>query len=133
MAIARTKAERALKVSELPDRIAAMLGEQRPPLEFHYAIKTALKPDATVPIVWAILVHNALLLCTTHARRWLWREIPLREVNTIRLAADGRSIQVINVGIDAPDLFLPLPSGIASDWVDQFLAAFEWLRAEGHV
>lgn len=130
MAIARTKAEQATTASDLPVRIASMLAEQRPSSTFYYAIKTALKPDATVPIVWAILLQDALLLSTTHARRWLWREFVLREVNTIRLTADAKSMQIISNDIQVPDLFLPLPSDVPPEWVERFLAAFNQLRLE---
>lgn len=125
-----TRSARSITVSRT---VRLFVNTHRPNSEFQYGIKTALKPDATVPIIWAILTRDALLLCTTHARRWLWRQYLLRELNTMRLTPDRKSLEVISVDIDVPDLLLPLPLDIASDWVDQFLAVLERLRTESDV
>lgn len=93
------------------------------------ALKTALKPDATIPILWAILTTRALLLCSTHATRTVWREIPLIDLNTIRATADGRTLQVIAVDLHTPDLFLPMPPDQPVRWAEEFLALFSDLQS----
>ena len=79
---------------------------------------------------WIALIHSEV---SEALEGWLWRQYLLRELNTMRLTPDRKSLEVISVDIDVPDLLLPLPLDIASDWVDQFLAVLERLRTESDV
>lgn len=125
---AATAPARALRVDDLPAKIAASLRDGGHANDFQYALKTALKPDATVPIVWAVLTSIALLLCTTHARRGIWRRYSFGEINAMQLIESHTTLRIISAGIDTPDLLLPLPEGTELAWVEDFMRIYGAVR-----
>lgn len=60
-------------IDGLPTRIQRTLeqGGYNPGV-FRAALQTALKPNATIPILWLVLVKSALLLCSTHRTRGVY-------------------------------------------------------------
>jgi len=126
MRLVRTRPERALRVEDLPERIRGALVNAGQADGFRYALKTALKPNATVPIVWAVITSNALLCCTTHAKRGVWRKYGFAEVNSVRVSATR--LDIVSSDIDTPDLGLPLPDGTERAWVNEFMRAYETAR-----
>jgi hypothetical protein len=86
-------------------------------------LKTALKPNATIPIVWAVLTTTALLLCTTHPR-CIWRSFRFAEINAVQ-AIEGHSLRIISADLDTPDLLLPLPKGTEHAWLSEFILIYE--------
>lgn len=124
MPIAQTQPAHALRVDDLPERIAASLRQHGAADAFRYALKTALKPDATVPIVWAVITSTAVLLCTTHARRGIWRSYQFSEIDTLRTTGNFTALQIISRSVEEPDLLLPLPAATERAWIDQFMQTY---------
>ncbi len=113
-------------IDELPTKIAdAVRATLKPSEVFRLALKTAFKPDATVPIIWLTITTHRLLFANTHARRFIWREIPFAELNCVRLRRDGMgnlAFEVITNSTTDEPLVMPLPSSvtrsIAQDFID---------------
>ena len=93
---------------DLPDRIKAALHRARVPEESVVAVlKSSLKPDATIPILWAVVTNRQFLLCCTHARRGIWKTYEPKDINDVRRVAT--TIEVIPESPDEPFFRLPFP------------------------
>jgi hypothetical protein len=126
-----TTPARALQVNELPARIVASLRAHGADVGFRYALKTAFKPNATIPIVWAVLSTDMLLLCTTHAKRGIWQKYGRQALNSVCLTDNRKSLQVISADLDTPDLLLPLPEGAPGTWIDEFMFNYQRVFEDG--
>ena len=69
---------------DLPDRIQSVVASVEGAGQFLGAIKTSLKPNATIPLLWLAITDGYLLLCNTHRSRGLTEKIRWSEVNCIR-------------------------------------------------
>ena len=103
-------------IAELPERIRSSLAASGiQPDAFQSALRTAFKPNATIPIIWLVLLRDRLLLCNTHKSRGVWREYPRESFDSIRLAYStlGKlAIEIIHPDPMEPSLSLPLPPSV---------------------
>jgi len=108
---------------DLPERIQNALDRADVPAESVVAVlKSSLKPDATIPILWAVVTSRQLLLCSTHARRGIWRTFEPNGVNDVRRT--GRVIEIIPEPADEPIFRLPFPAGTPAADIDRIVGAF---------
>lgn len=129
-----TRPTRATEFNELPERLAAHLRKLGYEPSFQYALKTAVKPDATVPILWAALTTEALLLCSTLTRRCIWKEYRYGDINSVSFVSESFShsvaIEIISTSVNVPDLLLPLPVDTNPSWTEEFMACYLKLRRQ---
>lgn len=81
------------------------------PPDFVRALKTAFKPNATIPTIWLVATTHELLFCNTHRSRFLWKRLDWANVNEVRARRDatgGVSIVVRHSSPDVPDFELPV-------------------------
>jgi hypothetical protein len=111
-------------MSNLPSRIAAVIAESSLRDEFVAAIKTALKPNATIPFLWLVCTNKHFLVCNTHRTRGVYKKSKWSEINTVRrLGASQGSmiIEVIYQGLDQEDDRYPLEPGITPAVAEKFI------------
>lgn len=119
-------------LTDLPSRIATAIAESSPRDNFIAAIKTALKPNATIPFLWLVCTDKHLLVCNTHRTRGVYRKSTWSEINTVRRvgAVQGSMIiEVIYQDLDHDDERYPLDPGITPAVVEEFIAC---CRAEAY-
>ena len=120
------------RVDELPPRIREVV-EKAGVGAFCLALKTAFKPNATIPLIWMVLTSEGLLLCNTHRTRGLWGKYSRSQVPHIRSNATSwgtRYLEIEGGRSQTGPLTLPLPENMPSEQVDQFMAEYKRLR--GH-
>jgi hypothetical protein len=91
--------------------------------QFAGAMKTAFKPNDTIPILWIVLADAELLLCSTHRTRGIWRRLGRREIDSARTsvgAFGGLTVLLILADAD-DDLVMPMPKNISAEAVQSFL------------
>lgn len=82
--------------------------------EFIAAFKTTIKPNATIPILWAVIYGQGILLCNTHATRGMYRNIKKHDIDSIKLNSSQYappSIQIIFKDVNADDFYIESPKG----------------------
>jgi len=79
------------------------------------AVKTAHKPNATIPILWMVIHKSGITFCCTHRTRGIFKQFHKSEVNSVRVAqASGLGppmIELISTHLDEEDFSVPLPPG----------------------
>jgi hypothetical protein len=113
------------RIDVLPKRIAAVVQGCSSEDEFVAAVKTALKPNATIPLLWLVCTSQHLLVCNTHRTRGLSKRLPWSEINEIRrlgVIKGSISIQVIYQELDQEDDLYPLDLNVSLSDADEFIA-----------
>ncbi len=83
----------------LPDRIRATLATRgQGALAFVLALKTAFKPSATIPIIWFVVMRDAVFLCNTHRERGIWRTLKGSGGGLVRIATTSIGQLYIELG-----------------------------------
>jgi hypothetical protein len=116
--------ELVYSLDQLPPRIQTLLMELGQESGFICAVKTAYKPNATIPILWLVVTRTELMLCNTHrtrglTARHLWKEI--NEVRKLQNRVNANSIEIIYNDLSKENTVLPLPSGIALPVLENFI------------
>lgn len=97
----------------LPDKILRhVTGEYL--ATFVAAFKTNIKPNATIPILWAIIYNQGIFLCNTHATRGIYRDIKTSDIDSIKIKTSEYTppvIQIIFKDILIDDFYIELPKG----------------------
>lgn len=112
-----------LTVGGLPERIRRAFSQNGLSAEtFRAALKSAYKPNATIPIIWVVVIAERLLLCTTHRERWLWQEYhpdTLDSVRVLRNKVSGLSLVIIGKEV-GHGIVLGLQRDTTLDAADRF-------------
>lgn len=112
------------RTDDLPERIVAALAGVSKEDEFIAAVKTALKPNATIPFLWLVCTKRDLLVCNTHRTRGLYKKSTWSEINAIRRIGESSGaihIEVIYQGLDQDDDLYPLGPEISRAMADAFI------------
>ena len=120
MKITQGKPDRALSLEDLPVKIINTLQENELDELFIAAIKTSLKPNPNVPILWAIITEHSLLLCSTNRPHGIWRDYKIEAINEVRHTS-VISLNFIWNDIDQPDFHIHFPIGTDPKWVEDFV------------
>lgn len=120
-------------IDGLPSRIRQTLQQEGyDSVDFRAALRTALKPNATIPILWLVLMNNALLLCSTHRTRGVYHQFGPEGINELRVvkgALQSLSIELIRPDVGEPNLIIPMPVNTASAILQELISlANETLR-----
>jgi hypothetical protein len=86
-------------------------------------LKTAYKPNATIPIIWAALFEERLLLCSTHRTRGVWRDYNPESFDTARVTRGSTrllTLEILGKGREGGILELPLPPACTSEEASTF-------------
>lgn len=113
------------RIDVLPKRIADVILGCSPEDEFVAAVKTSLKPNATIPLLWLVCTTQYLLVCNTHRTRGLFKRLLWSEINEIRrlgVMKDSISIQVIYQDLDQEDDLYPLDPNVSRADAEEFIA-----------
>jgi hypothetical protein len=106
----------------LPDRIRSTLATHGYGAQaFVLALKTAFKPSATIPILWFVVMRDAVLLCNTHRDRGLWRT--LGGDAAIRIATTSIGQPYIELGAYGEDrsVYVTLADGTTTEDLDELM------------
>ena len=117
---------------ELPPRLQSLLSELQQEQAFICAIKTDLKPNATIPILWLFLTKSGLLLCNTHRTRGLFASHTWQEINIVRKLDDkasSTSIEIIYNDISKDNTVLPFPKSVKPTEIDSIIKSCAELQA----
>lgn len=91
---------------------------------FVAAFKTTIKPNATIPILWAIIYEQGILLCNTHATRGMYRNIKRHEIDSIKLNSSKYTpllMQIIFKDMNADDFYIESPKGTSLQELSRIL------------
>ena len=107
-------------LSDLPERIQAIVSRNiRSSDDFIAALKTELKPNATIPVLWLVITTGGLLLCSTHRTRGLYRSFHKDAINSIRVehshSLPGTRIEIISSELSEPDFNVPLDTTLDTE------------------
>lgn len=90
----------------LPERIRTLLATLgHSPDQCLATLKSIYKPNETIPRLWVVVVTDALLLCSTHRTRGLFRKFAPEDLNTVR--ARQCTLEIIPRRLDAEQIDLP--------------------------
>jgi len=107
----------------LPDKIVRhVTGEYS--VNFVAAFKTNIKPNATIPILWAIIYRQGILLCNTHATRGIYRDIKTNEIDSVKIKTSEYTppvLQIIFKDILADDFYIESPKGTSLQELSRIL------------
>lgn len=100
--------------SDLPEKISGQL-PGRIVDGYIGGIKTALKPNATIPILWMILYEDGFLFCSTHRTRGIFKDISRNEINSIKIRKSAQfeevRIEYIFKDLTLDDFVVAMPNG----------------------
>lgn len=118
---------------KLPKRVqTALVAAGYPEDNVLAVLRTAFKPNATIPIIWLVALRHELLLCNTHATRWVWRRYSSADLNCVRtkLASLGAiAVEILSNDLNVDELTLPIPLGTAAEEVQNLVDAANAIRA----
>lgn len=116
----------ANSLEHLPDRIRQVV-ENAKAGTFILALKTAHKPNSTIPFIWLVLTSEALLLCNTHSTRGLWGSHLRSSLPILRLGRTSAGRVYLELHVLAGLLTLDLPEKLPREEIDRFLAEYRRL------
>lgn len=115
-------------LSELPEKIQNVISSVSNSGKFICAVKTAFKPNATIPILWIVVTENMLLLCNTHRTRGLFYSCKWHEINCVRRRDNqDRTLEIIHKSLDVDDCVIPLPEKMNTEEIDALIMKCETL------
>lgn len=107
---------------DLPPKIQEALRQASVlPQDVVVVLKSALKPDATTPIIWAVVTKGNFLLCSTLSRRGIWRTFKPEEMNDVR--REGSILEIIPRDADAAIFPLRFPPQTPTSEIDEIVQA----------
>lgn len=112
--------------TKLPERIQSNYLNEHLLEEFKFALKTDVKPNATIPILWLICTKTALLICNTHKTRGLYKKYRWNDISEVRkkIHFGGHiSIIVSFISTSRNDEIYFLPKKLLEDEIDNFIDA----------
>lgn len=100
--------------SDLPVKISGQL-PSRVIGGYIAGVKTALKPNATIPILWLILYEDGFLFCSTHRTRGIFKDISRNEIDSIKIMKSTQfgevKIEFIFKDLRLDDFVVAMPNG----------------------
>lgn len=114
--------QRARSIGELPEKIALSITDRFPNCRMIFGIKTTIKPDHHVPIIWAVITPEKLLLCSTNRPNGIWKEFELSKIDTIRQTSPYQ-IEIIWTDLNIENFSLVLPKNTNPEWVTELASS----------
>jgi len=100
--------------SDLPEKISGQL-PSRVVDSYIGGVKTALKPNATIPILWMILYDDGFLFCSTHRTRGIFKDISRNEIDSIKIMKSAQfeevKIEYIFKDLTLDNFVVAMPNG----------------------
>lgn len=107
----------------LPERIrATLVARSYDPSAFILALKTAFKPSATIPILWFVVMRDAVLICNTHRERGIWRTLKGQDTS-VRIATTSAGQPYIELGAygEERSVYMTLADGTEAADLDELM------------
>ena len=120
----------AEQLIQLPERIQNVVENARAGM-FALALKTAYKPNATIPLIWLVLTSEALLLCNTHSTRGLWGRYSRSTLPPLLLDQTSTARPYFELHANTGLLTLTLPENLLRGEIDRFLGEYKRLGLGG--
>lgn len=87
---------------DLPERIQNTLSQlNNVQASFKFALKTTLKPNATLPILWMVITENQIIFCNTHATRGIYKIFNRADINSFKIMPAKSIVDIIFAQHDA--------------------------------
>ncbi|MBU6162463.1 MAG: hypothetical protein KGO50_15205 [Myxococcales bacterium] len=118
----------------LPPRIQQLVADLcRSHGDFVAALKTAVKPNPTIPLIWLVVLQRGLLACNTHRTRGIWRFLDSKAIDECRLEQTlvGFFRLVVFTDTESPLIF-DLPASVEERQAREFLRLTQplWTRRD---
>lgn len=110
---------------QLPQRVGEVLARAEAG-EFRAAIKTAYKPNDTIPSIWIVVTSRYVMLCNTHRTRGVWRTFPVADSQRLQMHKTSIGQRYFELAdLDGGRVFLPLSPTMSSSDIDEFMAEYQ--------
>jgi hypothetical protein len=96
--------------------------------DFALAMKSSYKPNATIPIIWFVVMAERLLLCNTHRSRGLWRTLQGAGLAALELHRTSLGSPFFVFNDDGGTVYITMPDGVSSDELEVLSREFSRLR-----